>query len=102
MHWEGRAAAVSLSVPPTFIYNLFRIFNAFSLYLMNATLFMESSSNREQDMQKNEAKSSKTERERELIVANDELEGLASAVTAIRAVGGGCRASRTMGSSYLQ
>jgi hypothetical protein len=45
---------------------------------------------------KNGVKSSKTERERELIVGNDELEGSATAVTAVTAtitIGGSCRSS---------
>jgi hypothetical protein len=93
MCWEGQAVAVSLSGPPTYIYNLFRIFDVFSLYLINATLSIESSNHREQDMQKSEVKSSKTERERELIVGNNELEGLpmvAMALTLLTVIGRSC------------
>jgi hypothetical protein len=45
---------------------------------------------------KNQVKSFKTERERELIVGDDELEGLATAaiaLTALTAIGGSCRRS---------
>jgi hypothetical protein len=48
---------------------------------------------------KNRVKSSKNERERELIVGNDELEGLATAataLTALTAIGGSCRSSGTV------
>jgi len=56
MRWEGRAAAGSLSGPPTFVYNLFRIFNVFTLYLMNITLSRKFSNHREQAMQKKRSK----------------------------------------------
>jgi hypothetical protein len=94
MRWEGLTMAGSSSSPLILIDNIFFIFHEFSMCLVNASAFIEYSYYLEWNGGKNRTKCFQIEGERELIVANDELEGLttaATAVTAIRALGG-CRA----------